>query len=158
LVAAVDKWIKVDIQCNQAEQSAKPLTLESEKDMEFNTIMQALVKDLAEQLRPMVADMVKQELAKTDGDIPLQNLAASIDLARLAEYISDTQLATIAEHISDTQLVTVGENVNLSDLAAELTEGQLTDIAEVSRMTLGHRLGTLSDGASRVIWRSQAVI
>jgi len=47
LAVAVDKWIKVDIQCNQAEQSAKPLTLESEKEMELNTIMQALVKDIA---------------------------------------------------------------------------------------------------------------
>jgi len=106
--------------------------------MEFNTIMQALVKDLAEQLRPLVADMVKQELAKTDGNEELaravhkavENIAANIDLADLAEHISDTQLATIAEHISDTQLATVRENVNLSDLAGELTLGQLTDIAD----------------------------
>ena len=40
------------------------ITLEREKEMEFNTIMQALVKDIAEQLRPMVADMVRQELGK----------------------------------------------------------------------------------------------
>ena len=97
--------------------------------MEFNAIMQALVKDLAEQMRPMVAEMVKQELAKTDGDIPLQNLAASIDLGQLAEYIGHTQLATIAEHLSDTQLVTVGQNVSVSELAGELTDGQLNDIA-----------------------------
>lgn len=110
--------IKVDIQCNQAEQSAEPLTQESEKEMEFNTIMQALVKDLAEQLRPLVADMVRVELATH----------ASDNLSHLP-MLSDTQLAYIAEHLSDTQLVTVGENIILSDLAAELTEGQLHDIA-----------------------------
>jgi len=105
--------------------------------MELNTFVLALVKDIAEQLRPLVADMVKQELAKTDGNEELaravhkavENIAANIDLADLAEHISDTQLATIAEHISDTQLVTVGENVNLSDLAGELTDSQLTIIA-----------------------------
>jgi len=106
--------------------------------MELNTFVLALVKDIAEQLRPLVADMVKQELAKTDGNEELaravhkavENIAANIDLADLAEHISDTQLATIAEHISDTQLATVRENVNLSDLAGELTLGQLTDIAD----------------------------
>ena len=105
------------------------VTQKERKKMEFNAIMQALVKDLAEQMRPMVAEMVKQELAKTDGDIPLQNLAASIDLGQLAEYIGHTQLATIAEHLSDTQLVTVGENVSVSELAGELTDSQLNDIA-----------------------------
>ena len=94
--------------------------------MELNTFVLALVKDIAEQLRPLVADMVKQELAKTDGNEELaravhkavENIAANIDLADLAEHISDTQLATVRE------------NVNLSDLAGELTLGQLTDIAD----------------------------
>ena len=115
----------MDIQCNQAEQSAKPLTLESEKEMELNIIMQALVKDIAEQLRPLVADMVRVELATHASDKALGNITP----AQLAEYIGDSQLATIAEHLSDTQLVTVGENINVSDLAAELTDSQLTTIA-----------------------------
>ena len=117
--------IKVDIQSNQAERSAEPLTQESEKDMELNTIMQALVKDLAEQMRPLVADMVRVELATHASDKALGNITP----AQLAEHIGYAQLATIAEHISDTQLVTVGENISVSDLAAELTEGQLATIA-----------------------------
>ena len=137
---------KVDIQSNQAERSAEPLTLESEKDMELNTIMQALVKDLAEQLRPLVADMVRVELATHASDKALGNITP----AQLAEHISDTQLATIAEHISDTQLVTVGENISVSDLAAELTEGQLTTIAgEIELADLAGEID-LSDLASEV--------
>lgn len=86
--------------------------------MELNTIMQALVKDIAEQLRPLVADMVRVELATH----------ASDNLSQLP-MLSDPQLAYIAEHLSDTQLVTVGENISVSDLAAELTDSQLTTIA-----------------------------
>jgi len=93
--------------------------------MEFNTIMQALVKDLAEQLRPMVADMVKEELAKAPSNEDLgkallravQNIAENIDLSDLAHRLSDFQLVTIAGHLS------------MADLAGELNEGQLNDIA-----------------------------
>ena len=97
--------------------------------MEFNTIMQALIKDIAEQLRPMVADMVKQELANTDGDAALGNIVANINLEKLAEHIGEAQLSYLAEHLSDTQLVTIGENVSAADVAGELTDGQLNDIA-----------------------------
>jgi len=38
--------------------------------MELNSLMQALAKDLAEQMRPMVADMVRQELAATSNTWP----------------------------------------------------------------------------------------
>jgi len=107
----------------------KAQTLEREKEMELNTIMQALVKDIAEQLRPMVADMVKQELANTDGDAALGNIVASINLEKLAEHIGEAQLSYLAEHLSDTQLVTIGENVSAADVAGELTDGQLNDIA-----------------------------
>ena len=107
----------------------KAQTLEREKEMELNTIMQALVKDIAEQLRPMVADMVKQELANTDGDAALGNIVASINLEKLAEHIGEAQLSYLAEHLSDTQLVTIGENVSAADVAGELTDSQLDDIA-----------------------------
>jgi hypothetical protein len=115
------------MQSGQAIREA--ITLEREKEMEFNTIMQALIKDIAEQLRPTVAEMVKQELANTQGDKVLGNIAANIDLSQLAEHIGESQLAYLAEHLSDTQLMTVGENVSASDVAAELTSGQLSDIA-----------------------------
>ena len=97
--------------------------------MEFNTIMQALIKDIAEQLRPTVAEMVRQELANTQGDKVLGNIAANIDLSQLTEYLSEAQLAYVAEHLSDTQLVTVAENVSASDIASELSSSQLNDIA-----------------------------
>ena len=115
------------MQSGQAIREA--ITLEREKEMEFNTIMQALVKDLAEQLRPTVAEMVRQELANTQGDKVLGNIAANIDLSQLTEYLSEAQLAYVAEHLSDTQLVTVAENVSASDIASELTSSQLNDIA-----------------------------
>ena len=105
------------------------ITLEREKEMEFNTIMQALIKDIAEQLRPTVVEMVKQELANTQGDKVLGNIAANIDLSQLTEYLSEAQLAYVAEHLSDTQLVTVAENVSASDIASELSSSQLNDIA-----------------------------
>ena len=115
------------MQSGQAIREA--ITLEREKEMEFNTIMQALIKDIAEQLRPTVAEMVKQELANTQGDKVLGNIAANIDLSQLAEHIGESQLAYLAEHLSDTQLMTIGEHVSASDVAAELTSGQLSDIA-----------------------------
>ena len=115
------------MQSGQAIREA--ITLEREKEMEFNTIMQALIKDIAEQLRPTVAEMVRQELANTQGDKVLGNIAANIDLSQLTEYLSEAQLAYVAEHLSDTQLVTVAENVSASDVASELSSSQLNDIA-----------------------------
>ena len=115
------------MQSGQAIREA--ITLEREKEMEFNTIMQALIKDIAEQLRPTVAEMVRQELANTQGDKVLGNIAANIDLSQLTEYLSEAQLAYVAEHLSDTQLVTVAENVSASDIASELSSSQLNDIS-----------------------------
>jgi len=84
--------------------------------MEFNTIMQALVKDIAEQLRPMVADMVRQELANTDGDRVLETIAENIDLEKLAENID---LATLAGELTDSQLSDIADNIDLENLAGE---------------------------------------
>jgi thiamine biosynthesis protein ThiC len=113
------------MQSGQAIREA--ITLEREKEMEFNTIMQALIKDIAEQLRPVVIDMVKQymEANASTTTTTLDNQA----LETIAENINEAQLAYLAEHLSDTQLMTVGENVSASDVAAELTSGQLSDIA-----------------------------
>ena len=101
--------------------------------MEFNTIMQALVKDSAEQLRPMVADMVKQELANTDGDAVLENIAANIDLEKLAEHID---ISTLAGELTDSRLDDIAANIDLSDLADEFDADTLTaniDMDEVIR-------------------------
>lgn len=124
---------KVDIQCNQAERSAKPLTLESEKEMELNTIMQALVKDIAEQLRPLVADMVRVELANTQGDAALENIAANIDLEKLAEHID---ISTLAGELTDSQLNEIASDIDLADLAGEFDSEKIyahIDIDEVMR-------------------------
>ena len=103
------------------------ITLEREKEMEFNTIMQALIKDIAEQLRPMVIDMVKQYMEANAGTNT--NTLDNQALETIAENINEAQLAYLAEHLSDTQLVTVAENVSASDIASELTSSQLNDIA-----------------------------
>jgi len=113
------------MQSGQAIREA--ITLEREKEMEFNTIMQALIKDIAEQLRPMVADMVKQQMEANVGTNT--NLVGDWAWATIAENISESQLAYLAEHLSDTQLVTVAENVSASDIASELSSSQLSDIA-----------------------------
>lgn len=98
------------------------VTLEREKEMEFNTIMQALVKDIAEQLRPMVADMVRQELANADGDTVLENVAASIDLSKLAEHLS---MGDLAGELTDSQLNDIANDIDLSDLAGEFDADKL---------------------------------
>jgi hypothetical protein len=48
--------------------------LEREKDMQH--IFEALIKDIAEQLRPMVADMVRQEISGSK-TVPLNQIFPS---------------------------------------------------------------------------------
>ena len=102
------------MQSGQAIREA--ITLEREKEMEFNTIMQALVKDIAEQLRPMVVEMVKQELANTEGDTVLENIAANIDVSKLAEHLS---MGDLASELTSSQLSDIASDIDLSDLAGE---------------------------------------
>ena len=98
------------------------VTLEREKEMEFNTIMQALVKDIAEQLRPMVADMVRQELANADGETVLESIAGNIDLGRLAEHLS---MGDLAGELTDSQLNLIAGDIDLADLAGEFDADKL---------------------------------
>lgn len=102
----------------------KALTLEREKDMELNSLMQALAKDLAEQMRPMVADMVRQELANTDGDRVLENIAANIDLQKLAGHID---VSTLAGELTEGQLNDIASDIDLADLARELDAEKITE-------------------------------
>jgi hypothetical protein len=83
--------------------------------MELNSLMQALAKDLAEQMRPMVADMVRQELIR-------QELAA-------VGTASDINLTDLVQHLTADQLEVMARNVNLADLSGEFTESQLTELA-----------------------------
>lgn len=102
------------MQSGQAIREA--ITLEREKEMEFNTIMQALVKDIAEQQRPMVVEMVKQEIANTEGDTVLENIAANIDLSKLAEHLT---MGDLASELTSSQLSDIASDIDLSDLAGE---------------------------------------
>jgi hypothetical protein len=101
--------------------------------MEFKTIMQALVKDIAEQLRPMVADMVRQELTVCQPDmaviaqnIDLDVVAGHINLALLAEVLTTGQLSDIARDVDLSQLVNY---ISMTELAGGLTDDQLAEIA-----------------------------
>ena len=98
------------------------VTLEREKEMEFNTIMQALVKDIAEQLRPMVRDMIRAELVT--GNLDPAAIAENIDLSRLAEHLS---MSTLASELTDSQLTIIAGDIDLADLAGEFDGDKLAD-------------------------------
>lgn len=110
--------------------------------MELNTLLQALARDMAEHLRPMVADMVKQELADTVGEKVLGNIAANIDLSQLAEHL-DIDLEQLAQHIdistlaselTDSQLSDIAGDIELSDLADEFDTDRLADKLDINEM------------------------
>lgn len=97
--------------------------------MELNTLMQALAKDLAEQMRPMVADMVRQELAATsntwqDGERTLEFIAAKIDLQKLAGHID---VSALAGELTEGQLNDIASDIDLADLARELDAEKITE-------------------------------
>jgi hypothetical protein len=96
--------------------------------MEFNTIMQALVKDMAEQLRPMVAEMVRQELANADGENAMQGIAQNINLSELVEHIN---LANLAGELRDSQLTIIAGDIDLSDLAGEFDADKLAEAIDL---------------------------
>ena len=89
--------------------------------MEMNALMQALVKDLAEQMRPLVAvmidDWMNDSLSEKLAQLNLRP-AADVDLTDLAQQLTNEQLEVVARH------------VNLADLAAELSDNYSDDIAE----------------------------
>ena len=95
--------------------------------MEMNTLMQALVKDLAEQMRPMVAALIDERIAAHSGlwtDLAkhltggqLEVVARHVNLADLASELADSRAEDIAEHIS---LADLAAEINLSELANEL--------------------------------------
>ena len=118
------------------------VTLEREKDMEINIILQALVKDIAEQLRPMVADMVREELANADGENAMAGIAANVDLAALAAEIDMSALAVeidaadVVGELTQSQLSDIAADVDLADLAGRIDVEKLTrhvDVGQVIR-------------------------
>ena len=94
-------------------------------------IIEALVKDLAEQLRPMVADMVRQELANADGENAMEGIAQNINLAQLAEHLS---MSTLAAELTDSQLTIIAGDIDLTDLAGEFDADKLADKIDIENM------------------------
>jgi hypothetical protein len=92
-------------------------------------IIEALVKDLAEQLRPMVADMVRQELANADGENAMEVIARNINLAHLAGYLS---MSTLAGELTDSQLTIIAGYINLTDLAGEFDADKLAEAIDLN--------------------------
>jgi hypothetical protein len=97
-------------------------TQKERKNMEFNTIMQALVKDMAEQLRPMVREMIQAELVT--GHLDLAAIAENVNLSQLAEHIS---LVNLAGELTDSQLTLIAGDIDLADLAGEFDGDKLAD-------------------------------
>ena len=87
-------------------------------------IIEALVKDLAEQLRPMVAEMVRSELASVHTEKDASVIAAAIDLEELAKNIN---LADLAGELTDSQLTEIAGDIDLSDLADEFDGEKLAE-------------------------------
>jgi hypothetical protein len=125
----VDKLTLVDLQCNQAAQTVPAITLESEKDMQH--IIEALARDMAEHLRPMVAEMVRQELANADGENAMAGIAQNIDLQDLAAEVDATGLAA---ELSADQLAEVAGEIDLTELAAKIDIEKLTRQVDVGQL------------------------
>jgi hypothetical protein len=97
-------------------------------------IFEALVKDLAEQLRPMVTEMVRQEMAEVESKLlavtssQLADVAERIDLEGLANQIN---LSALALELTDGQLSEIASDIDLSDLAGEIDPDKLTENLDI---------------------------
>ena len=113
--------------------------------MEMNAIMQALVKDLAQQMRPLIDEQIatwaKDKLLDSLGRTMDQKMDDKIEdwmndslaekMAQLnIRSAADVDLTDLAQHLTGGQLEVMARHVNLADLAAELADGHSDDIAE----------------------------
>jgi hypothetical protein len=89
-------------------------------------IIEALVKDLAEQLRPMVADMIRAEL--TSGHLDPAAIAENVNLAQLAGHLS---MGDLAAELTDSQLTIIAGDVDLTDLAGEFDAEKLAEAIDL---------------------------
>jgi aryl-alcohol dehydrogenase-like predicted oxidoreductase len=111
--------------------------------MEMNAIMQALVKDLAEQLRPLVNEQIAT-WAKDNLLVSLARMEDNLD-EKIKEHFSDNLRDGIIEHLDDSLLTLIVDKIDmvrrargqtdvssdgyLADLAHHLTRGQLEIMA-----------------------------
>lgn len=91
--------------------------LESEKDMQH--IVEALARDVAEHLRPMVAEMVRQELANADGENAMEGIAQHVDLKALARHVDAGAIA------GDVDLMELATKLDMDKLTRHVDVGQL---------------------------------
>ena len=113
--------------------------------MEMHTLMQALVKDLAEQMKPLINEQIatwaKDNLLDSLGRTMDQKMDDKIEdwmndslaekLAQLnINQRADVDLTDLAQHLTGGQLEVMARHVNLADLAAELADSHSDDIAE----------------------------
>lgn len=89
-------------------------------------IIEALVKDIAEQLRPMVADMVRHQIA--EAGMAMTGLAERIDLEELAKHID---VSALAGELTDGQLNDIASDIDLSDLAGEFDAEKLSEHLDI---------------------------
>ena len=125
--------------------------------MEMNALMQALVKDLAEQMKPLIAEQIAT-WAKDNLLVSLARMEDNLD-EKITEYFSDNLRDGIIENLDDSllglivekiefvrrarggaehtpdieltdiQLRTIASNIHMVDLAGELFDGQLAAVA-----------------------------
>ena len=99
--------------------------------MEMNAIMQALVKDLAEQMRPtmtaLIDDWMNDNLSEKLAQL---NHLLVLELEPDLGAVPDVDLTDLAQHLTGGQIEVMARHVNLADLAAELADSHSDDIAE----------------------------
>lgn len=117
--------------------------------MEMNALMQALVKDLAEQMRPMVIEQIAT-WAKDNLLVSLGRMEDNLD-EKIGEHFSDNLRDGMIEHLDDSLLTLIvdkidmvkrarrqtdaSRDVDLTDLAQHLTAGQLEVMARHVNLT-----------------------
>ena len=92
-------------------------------------IIEALVKDMAEQLRPMVRDMIRAEL--TSGHLDPAAIAENVNLAQLAGHLS---MGDLAAELTDSQLTIIAGDIDLTDLAGEFDADKLAEKIDIENM------------------------
>jgi hypothetical protein len=103
-------------------------------------IIEALARDMAEHLRPMVAEMVRQELANADGENAMAGIAQNIDLSKLVEHLSGSEIAGeldvsgLAGGLTSDQLIEIAGEVDLMELATNLDLDKLTRHVDVGQL------------------------
>ena len=95
--------------------------------MQMNALMQALVKDLAEQMKPLINEQIAV-WAKENLMPSLSNMEDNLG-QKIQEHFNDN-LADVAKHFTGGQLKHIARLVNLESLAAELGDNCADDIAE----------------------------